>query len=373
MHRNHQCLVFEMMSLNLYQVLHKTQFRGVSLHVIRDFAVQVLQSLAFLAREDVDIIHCDLKPENILLRRHATKKNEVKVIDFGSSCRADKRVYPYIQSRYYRSPEVLLGLPYTAAIDMWSLACTMVEMHTGTPLFSGSDQFEQVQQIVKVLGMVPDRMLDKVTDEVAFRYFEQNEDDGTWHLRQTKQPLASFTASSAAAATMMVLPTAAAFAASPLPMAQVPAASPIIVPSLNPIASLTRAIMSPGLGCRYPTDPSNSQHNYTPFIDLISKMLAYDPRERIKPAAALQHPFFTLEANAASTATATTTSTTMSTTVASENPPKRRKMDRLAAASNLEKQQEEVDADEKHHQQQQPVLVPTREPSILERLRRVFG
>lgn len=148
MYRNHQCIVFEMLSLNLYELLKNTQFGGVSLNLIRKFGKQVLKSLSFLAREDVDIIHCDLKPENILLRH--PKKSGIKVIDFGSSCRSNKRMYSYIQSRFYRSPEVMLGLPYSTAIDIWSLGCILAEMHTGEPLFSGSDQFDQMQKIVKV-------------------------------------------------------------------------------------------------------------------------------------------------------------------------------------------------------------------------------
>ena len=56
------------------------------------------------------MIHCDLKPENILLRH--PKRSAIKVIDFGSSCRSDRRMYSYIQSRFYRSPEVLLGCEY---------------------------------------------------------------------------------------------------------------------------------------------------------------------------------------------------------------------------------------------------------------------
>jgi dual specificity tyrosine-phosphorylation-regulated kinase 1 len=152
MYRNHQCLVFEMLSLNLYELLKNTQFGGVSLNLIRKFAKQVLKSLSFLARTDVDIIHCDLKPENILLRH--PKKSGIKVIDFGSSCRSNKRMYSYIQSRFYRSPEVMLGLPYSVSIDVWSLGCILAEMHTGEPLFSGSDQFDQMQKIVKVRTVV---------------------------------------------------------------------------------------------------------------------------------------------------------------------------------------------------------------------------
>ena len=61
----------------------------------------------------------------------------VQVIDFGSSCFEGEQVYSYIQSRFYRSPEVMLGLGYGTAIDMWSLACILAELYTGYPLFPG--------------------------------------------------------------------------------------------------------------------------------------------------------------------------------------------------------------------------------------------
>jgi dual specificity tyrosine-phosphorylation-regulated kinase 2/3/4 len=81
------------------------------------------------------VLHCDLKPENIMLR--SSNRSIVKVIDFGSSCFQDEKVYTYIQSRFYRAPEVILGLPYGPPIDMWSLACILAELHTGIPLFPG--------------------------------------------------------------------------------------------------------------------------------------------------------------------------------------------------------------------------------------------
>ena len=152
MYRNHQCLVFEMLSLNLYEFLKNTDFSGVSLNLLRKFAKQILKALSYLATPEVDIIHCDLKPENILLC--TPKRSAIKVIDFGSSCRSNKPMYSYIQSRFYRSPEVMLGLPYSTAIDIWSLGCILVEMHTGEPLFSGSDQVDQMQKIVKVSGLI---------------------------------------------------------------------------------------------------------------------------------------------------------------------------------------------------------------------------
>ena len=55
----------------------------------------------------------------------------------------NERVYTYIQSRFYRSPEVILGLPYEMAIDMWSLGCILAELATGYPLFAGMSSMPQ--------------------------------------------------------------------------------------------------------------------------------------------------------------------------------------------------------------------------------------
>ena len=68
---------------------------------------QILDALAVL--RDEGIIHCDLKPENVLLT--PDRSGGIKVIDFGSACMQNETVYTYIQSRFYRSPEVCTQLP----------------------------------------------------------------------------------------------------------------------------------------------------------------------------------------------------------------------------------------------------------------------
>jgi dual specificity tyrosine-phosphorylation-regulated kinase 1 len=117
----------------------------------------LLQALQLLSRRDINIVHCDLKPENILLCH--PRRSAIKLIDFGSSCFADQPTYTYIQSRFYRSPEVLFGLPYSQKIDVWSLGCVAVEMHTGEPLFGGTNQVDQVCRIIDVIGPPPVEML----------------------------------------------------------------------------------------------------------------------------------------------------------------------------------------------------------------------
>ena len=162
--RNHLCISFEPLSSNLYEFVKNNNFRGLSLSLIRRFAAQLLQSLKFLRSQRV--IHCDLKPENILLRE--PNKSAIKVIDFGSSCFEDERAYTYIQSRFYRSPEVILGTPYDEAIDMWSLGCILAELYTGYPLFPGENETEQLACIVEALGMPPRSALDRASRRKHF-------------------------------------------------------------------------------------------------------------------------------------------------------------------------------------------------------------
>ena len=83
---------------------------------------------------------------------------QIKVIDFGSACHERQTVYTYIQSRFYRSPEVILGMDYNMAIDMWSLGCILVELHTGYPIFPGENEQDQLACMMEVLGL-PDRAL----------------------------------------------------------------------------------------------------------------------------------------------------------------------------------------------------------------------
>nr|XP_046250828.1 dual specificity tyrosine-phosphorylation-regulated kinase 4 isoform X2 [Scatophagus argus] len=149
--RNHLCISFELLGVNLYELIKKNNFQGFSLALIRRFTHALLRCLQMLHREK--IIHCDLKPENILLSQRGP--GNIKVVDFGSSCYEQQRVYTYIQSRFYRSPEVILGHPYSMAIDMWSLGCILAELYTGYPLFPGESEVEQIACIMEVLGMPP--------------------------------------------------------------------------------------------------------------------------------------------------------------------------------------------------------------------------
>lgn len=99
-----------------------------------------------------------MKPENILLKNPG--RSGIKVIDFGSSCYEHQRIYTYIQSRFYRAPEVILGARYGMPIDIWSFGCILAELYTGYPLFPGEDEGDQLACIIEILGIPEQRILD---------------------------------------------------------------------------------------------------------------------------------------------------------------------------------------------------------------------
>lgn len=171
--RNHLCITFELLGVNLYDILKVRFFQGLPLDNIRLIAQQLLHALAFLREQGV--IHCDLKPENVLVQSPSCYFSgepvttaqadvwidSVKLVDFGSSCLTSKAVFTYIQSRFYRSPEVMLGHAYDASIDMWSFACILVELYTGHPVFAGENEADQMGCIMEMLGVPSDEFLSR--------------------------------------------------------------------------------------------------------------------------------------------------------------------------------------------------------------------
>lgn len=151
MFRNHLFISFELLSINLFEFIKENDFEGLSMGLIRRFAIQILYALQYISKEK--IVHCDLKPENIVLKDKY--KSGLKIIDFGSSCFNDKRVYTYIQSRFYRAPEIVMGIPYSHAIDMWSFGCILAELFCGFPLFPGENEKESIAYQMELLNVPP--------------------------------------------------------------------------------------------------------------------------------------------------------------------------------------------------------------------------
>ena len=109
---------------------------------------QALIALNFI--HTLGLIHSDVKPENILIASYSRAR--VKLIDFGSSCFITDRQSSYIQSRSYRAPEVILGLPYDGKIDVWSLGCVVAEMFTGQVTFQNRSVVSMLSRIEAICG-----------------------------------------------------------------------------------------------------------------------------------------------------------------------------------------------------------------------------
>ena len=162
--RGHLCISTELLGMNLYEFIKAHEFKGFPLPLIKRFTRQMLSSLCLLKSHRV--IHCDLKPENILLAHPL--HSEIKVIDFGSSCFENEKVYTYIQSRFYRSPEVILGMSYGMPIDMWSLGCILAELLTGYPIFPGENEQEQLACIMEIFGPPEKHLIEKSSRKKLF-------------------------------------------------------------------------------------------------------------------------------------------------------------------------------------------------------------
>ena len=240
-----RCIVFELLNCSLYDLLRNTNFRGISLNLTRKFARQLLNTLQYIGSQG--IIHCDLKLENIMLVNG--RSASIKVIDFGSSCTLHNQwLGTKITSLFYRAPEVMMCLPYDTGIDMWSLACVLVEMYTGKPLFSGRDTYDQMRLIVQMLGMPPQEMVDESPEKVRNLFFVQD-DDREWMLN-------------------------------------------------TPACGDT--------GNQWPPKSGQYTQDDGLFWHMVQRMLQYQPEKRFTPEQAFNHPFCSNhEAAAAATASAT--------------------------------------------------------------------
>jgi dual specificity tyrosine-phosphorylation-regulated kinase 2/3/4 len=161
------CIVMELLFLDIYTVLKNQRFAAFPITTVQIAGRETAEALQYIHSRG--LIHCDIKPENILFTDKT--KRHVKVIDYGCSCFIGKILFSYIQSRYYRAPEVVLGLQYGPEIDIWSLACVLSEMLTGRPLFNAEEEDELIDMMVQLRGLPPLNFL-KVSPR-AHHYFDE--------------------------------------------------------------------------------------------------------------------------------------------------------------------------------------------------------
>ena len=162
--RKHVCATFEVLGQNLFEFGKSNMFRPYPMRHVKLIAQQLLTTLAFVHKHG--IVHCDMKPENVLLVPGTN--TTVRVIDFGSACKIGQKHFTYIQSRFYRAPEVMFGMEYGPPIDIWSVGCIIGEMICGRPIFCGDTEVHQVEHYISALGAPPADMVNKALRRKVF-------------------------------------------------------------------------------------------------------------------------------------------------------------------------------------------------------------
>ncbi|KAF9598876.1 hypothetical protein IFM89_032730 [Coptis chinensis] len=192
-YRNHICIVFEKLGPSLYDFLRKNSYRSFPIDLVRELGRQLLESVAFM--HDLRLIHTDLKPENILLVsseyvrvpdykflsrstkdgyyfKNLPKSSTIKLIDFGSTTFEHQDHSYVVSTRHYRAPEVILGLGWNYACDLWSVGCILIELCSGEALFQTHENLEHLAMMERVLGPLPQNMVTRV-DRRAEKYFRR--------------------------------------------------------------------------------------------------------------------------------------------------------------------------------------------------------
>ncbi|KAF2145185.1 uncharacterized protein K452DRAFT_284574 [Aplosporella prunicola CBS 121167] len=249
-HKHHLCMVFEHLSINLREVLKKFG-RDVGLHLkaVRSYAQQMFIALSLFRK--CNIVHADIKPDNMLVNENRTT---LKICDLGSATDISECEVPagLLVSRFYRAPEVMLGIPHDYGIDTWAIGCTLFELYTGKILFTGRDNNQMLRSIQECRGRVSVKLLKKGWAEYVYEHFDEN-----LALFRSVEP-------------------------DKITGKDVTRMINIVKPSRD---LKTRLIGSTkGL-----SEAELKEINL--FYDLLDKCLALNPEKRITPTDALKHPF----------------------------------------------------------------------------------
>ncbi|KAM0936997.1 putative protein kinase CMGC-DYRK-PRP4 family [Dioscorea sansibarensis] len=244
-YRNHLCLVFESLHMNLREVLKKFGRNiGLKLTAVRAYAKQLFIALKHL--RNCGVLHCDIKPDNMLVNE---AKNVLKLCDFGNAMFAGKNeITPYLVSRFYRAPEIILGLPYDHPMDVWSVGCCLYELYSGKVLFPGPSNNDMLRLHMELKGPFPKKMLRK--GAFTEQHFDQ---DLNFHATED-DPVTKKT-----------------------------------------IKRLLLNIKLKDIGMLISGSPGEDPKMLANFKDLLERIFVLDPEKRMTVSQALSHPFITDE------------------------------------------------------------------------------
>lgn len=239
-------MVFENLSINLREVLKKFgRDVGINLRAVRAYAQQMFLGLSLMRK--CNILHADLKPDNILVNE---TRSTLKICDLGSASDAsENEITPYLVSRFYRAPEIILGMPYDFAIDIWSVGCTLYELYTGKILFTGRSNNQMLRSIMECRGKFTMKMLRRAQ-------FAQIHFDDLGNFRSVEQD--KLTGKDTVKTISFVKPS----------------------------RDLRTRLLGASKGM---SEAELKELNL--FTDLLERCLALNPEKRCTPSEALKHPF----------------------------------------------------------------------------------
>lgn len=161
-------IAYELMETDLHQIIRSSQ--ALTEDHCQYFLYQLLRGLKYI--HSANVLHRDLKPSNLLLNANC----DLKICDFGLARTTSETdiMTEYVVTRWYRAPELLLNCSeYTAAIDIWSVGCILMEILIREPIFPGKDYVQQLALITELLGTPEDSDLGFLRSENARKYVKQ--------------------------------------------------------------------------------------------------------------------------------------------------------------------------------------------------------
>jgi len=247
-YHGHICIAFELLGLSTYDFQKDNHYISYPFEHVRQMSFQLIWAVKFL--HDNRITHTDLKPENILFAdssctvayNHQKRRDErilntaeIRLIDFGSATFDNEHHSTVVSTRHYRAPEVILELGWNQSCDVWSIGCIIFEYYMGITMFQTHDNREHLAMMERILGPIPSRMIKRSKKQ---KYFTRNgrldwdeRSSNGKYVRDNCKPLMRY--------------------------------------------------------IRHKEDPEHLK-----LVDLIARMLEYDPTKRISLAEAINHPFF---------------------------------------------------------------------------------
>jgi len=174
----------------------------------------------------------------------------LKICDLGSASDAsENEITPYLVSRFYRAPEIILGMPYDFALDIWSVGCTLYELYTGKILFTGRSNNQMLKSVMECRGRFTTKMLKRST--FAGVHFDEN---GNFRSVEVDKLTGKEVVK------MLTL--------------------------AKPTRDLRTRLLSASQGL---SDDESKELNL--FVDLLDRCLTLNPEKRITAGEALKHPF----------------------------------------------------------------------------------